>query len=101
MQEYAYPDQKVFIKTHKGYVTSKKKIGKYRQIIQNILRIIQDYAYPDQTSSFRGGLAPPALPLLYFNSTHTYSVGGSLALSALQVPVLPCNSRLTCSPEVA
>ena len=51
MQEYAYPDQKVFIKTHKGYVTSEKivwQIGKYRHIIQNILRIIQECAYPDQ-----------------------------------------------------
>ena len=40
MQEYAYPDQKVFIKTHKGYVTSEKivwQIGKYRQIIPNDL----------------------------------------------------------------
>ena len=27
MQKYAYPDQKVFIKTHKGYVMSEKKIG--------------------------------------------------------------------------
>ena len=51
MQENAYPDQKVFIKTHKGYVTSKNffwQIGKYRRIIQNILRIIQECAYPDQ-----------------------------------------------------
>ena len=48
MQEYAYPNQKVFIKTHKGYVTSEKKIGKYRQIIQNTLRIIKECAYPDQ-----------------------------------------------------
>ena len=51
MQEYAYPDQKVFIKTHKGYVSSEKKnrqMGKYRQIIQNILRIIQECDYPDQ-----------------------------------------------------
>ena len=48
MQEYAYPDQKVFIKTHKGYVTSEKKIGKYRRIMQNILCIIQECAYPDQ-----------------------------------------------------
>ena len=30
MKEYAYPDQNVFIKTHKGYVTSEKKIGKYK-----------------------------------------------------------------------
>ena len=51
MQEYAYPDQKVFIKTHKGYVMSKKKnrqTGKYRRIIKIILRIIQECAYPDQ-----------------------------------------------------
>ena len=34
--------------THKGYVKNKKKIGKYRQIIQNILRIIQECPYPDQ-----------------------------------------------------
>ena len=32
MQEYAYPDQKVFIKTHKGYVTSENKIGKQANI---------------------------------------------------------------------
>ena len=35
------------IKTHKGYVTS-KKIGKYKQIIQHILRITEKYAYLDK-----------------------------------------------------
>ena len=45
MQEYVYPDQTVFIKTHKGYVTSERK---NRQIIQNIIRIIQECPYPDQ-----------------------------------------------------
>ena len=48
MQEYAYLDQTVFINTNKGYVTSEKKLGKYRRIIQNILRIIQECPYPDQ-----------------------------------------------------
>ena len=50
MQEYAYPDQKVFTKTHKGHVTSEKKIGKYRQKKLNMLCIIQECAYPEKTS---------------------------------------------------
>ena len=31
MQEYAYPDQNVLIKTHKGYVKSKQKMCKIKK----------------------------------------------------------------------
>ena len=45
-----YPDQNLLSKTHKGYVMSKKnrQKGKYRQIIHNVIRLIQDCAYSDK-----------------------------------------------------
>ena len=40
--------KKSLLRPIKAMFRARKKIGKHRRIIQNILRIIQECAYPDQ-----------------------------------------------------